>query len=361
MIGSRASTSGFQLNLDVAAVVSPRFPSTRYQGSKTKLAEWIESIVAEISFVSALDLFGGTSCVSYLFKRLGKEVTANDALRSNYLIALGLIENESIVLSEDDVKHVTTEHAGETYGTFIHDTFHDIYFTDEENVWLDRAVRNIGAIDDRYKRAMAFFSLFQACIVKRPFNLFHRKNLNLRTRDVKRSFGNKTSWDTPFDTWFRRFAAEANAAVFDNGKKNRAINVDWRAAPVNYDLVYVDTPYMSSRGVGVDFQEFYHFLEGLSDYRAWPDRVDWRKKHRPIAHKKPPWCDPHTIHAEFDAVFSRFKDSCLVVSYRSNGIPTVDELVEILKRYKSSVVVHRRDYQYVLSPTKGQEVLLVAE
>ena len=36
------------------------FPSTRYQGSKRKLLEWIWANVANLEFDSVLDLFGGS-------------------------------------------------------------------------------------------------------------------------------------------------------------------------------------------------------------------------------------------------------------------------------------------------------------
>jgi len=34
----------------------------------------------------------------------------------------------------------------------------------------------------------------------------------------------------------------------------------------NYDLIYLDPPYLNSKGVGVDYSDFYNFLEGLCDY-----------------------------------------------------------------------------------------------
>ena len=37
------------------------------------------------------------------------------------------------------------------------------------------------------KQALAYFALFQSCIIKRPYNLFHRKNLYVRTKEMKRS------------------------------------------------------------------------------------------------------------------------------------------------------------------------------
>ena len=36
------------------------FPSTRYQGSKFKIAEWVWNAICNINFKTALDAFGGT-------------------------------------------------------------------------------------------------------------------------------------------------------------------------------------------------------------------------------------------------------------------------------------------------------------
>ena len=57
---------------------------------------------------------------------------------------------------------------------------------------------------------LARHALNQACLMKRPFNLFHRKNLYIRTANVERQFGNKTTWETPFPTLFTRLVKEAN-------------------------------------------------------------------------------------------------------------------------------------------------------
>ena len=34
-------------------------------------------------------------------------------------------------------------------------------------------IRNIENLDDFYKRTLAYYALFQSCIIKRPYNLFH--------------------------------------------------------------------------------------------------------------------------------------------------------------------------------------------
>ncbi len=244
---------------------------------------------------------------------------------------------------------------------FIQDTFHDIYFTDDENAWVDQTITNIRQISDPHKFALAFFALCQACIIKRPYNLFYRKNLYIRLADVKRSFGNKTTWDRPFDELFGLFSLEANQAIFDNDQKNKAMNFDALDVPGEYDLVYIDTPYISRRAVAVDYYWFYHFLEGLTMYDEWEEHIDQRSKHRRLKPRSSEWTDKKRIHSAFDRLFSRYQDSILVVSYRSDGIPSEEELVSMLKQYKRDVrVEHFGNYKYVLSKnSESKEILLV--
>lgn len=339
----------------------PQFPSTRFQGSKAKLVDWIWDSIKDLKFDTALDAFGGTAAIAHLFKRKGKATTYNDSLRFNYLIGLALIENNTHLLSDGDVEWLLERHPDVDYPSMIHSLFKDIYYTDEENAWLDQTVTNIRHISDPYKHALAYFALFQACIIKRPFNLFHRKNLYLRFNNVKRSFGNKTSWDRPFAHWFRQFVTEANQAVFDNGRANKAFNLDPVDLPGRFDLVYIDTPYISSKGVGVDYLHFYHFLEGLTIYDQWPNRIDYIKKHLPLKATKSEWVDKNRIFDAFRKLFDRYQDSILVVSYRDNGIPSEQELFELLRSYKQDVIeVKKKNYKYVLSKYSSSELLFIA-
>ena len=195
-----------------------RFPSTRYQGSKQKFIDWIWFRVKDLNFASCLDAFGGTGCFAYRAKQERKNVTYNDILPFNSLIGKALIENQGTLLSEKDVSWLLDDEPTKGTPTFIEDTFHDVYYTDEENRWLDRVTYKIRSMQDHYKQAMAYFAIFQSCIIKRPYNLFHRKNLYVRLQEVNRSFGNKKTWDTPFPVHFKKFVNEINAASFDSGK-----------------------------------------------------------------------------------------------------------------------------------------------
>lgn len=339
-----------------------KFPSTRYQGSKAKLANWIWDKISALHFDSCLDAFGGTGAIAYRLKQANKQVTYNDQLRFNYWIGRALIENSNIQLTRGEVDGILTAH-DIPYPSLIADTFADIYFTDDENRWLDQVIANIHRLENEYKKSLAFFALAQACIIKRPYNLFHRKNLYIRTAEVKRSFGNKTSWDRPFEDWFRQFAEEANLAVFDNGKANKALNQDALDIEGDFDLVYLDPPYISAKGVGVDYRDFYHFLEGIAQYENWLDQIDMTSKHRRLLSQPNDWTNRRRIYAAFERAFDKYADSILAVSYRSDGIPSESELIRLLKQFKSNVRIERyHNYQYALSKNKtSSEILLIGQ
>lgn len=351
-----------QLMLDLPGIETEFIPSTRYQGSKAKLIQWIWEHIQGLSFDTVLDAFGGTGVVGYWLKQKGKQVTYNDTLRFNYLVGLALIENNTTHLAAEDVDGLLSRQPGREYCTFIADTFKGIYYTDEENRWLDLVVQNIALLSDPYERALAYYALFQACLVKRPFNLFHRKNLYLRFADVERSFGNKTTWDTPFEVHFRAFVDEVNALVVDNGRANQTLNEDACDVEGDYDLVYIDPPYISGRGVGVDYHHFYHFLEGLARYEEWPTLVDYHSKHRRMKRVYNLWVDAAAIHGAFARLLDRFRDAVLVISYRADGIPSIADLEKMVRQVKRRVRVRTLDsYQYVLSTRQTAEVLIIGE
>lgn len=337
------------------------FPSTRYQGSKRTLVDWIWENVCQLQFDSVLDVFGGTGAVSHMFKNGGKQVIYNDLLAFNWNIGLALIENSEQTLTDEEIGLVVQPQPGMNYPTFIQETFKDIYFTDNENSWLDYVVYNIDhLLENPYKQALARFALFQACIIKRPYNLFHRANLYMRTAKVQRSFGNKTTWDTPFETHFRNFIKEANAAVFNNGRSNQAVQVDAFSAPTGCDLVYIDPPYLNRKGVGVDYRDFYHFLEGLVDYENWEAMIDPHSKHRRLQPQKSAWTNAETIADAFEQLIDQHRKSIVVISYRDDGIPSKTQLMDMLRQHHKQVYEAAQPKKYALAHGKSHELLLIA-
>ena len=335
-------------------------PATRYQGSKRKLLDWLWSILHDLEFETALDAFSGTASVGYLLKTQGKRVTCNDLLRANEQVAIALVENDRTPLPDAEADRLLNTRSA-SCPSFIAETFSDIYFTDAENAWLDAMQAQIAAVGNRFHRAVAWYALFQAAIAKRPYNLFHRRNLYMRTADVERSFGNKRTWDRPFAEHWRAYVDQANAALIDGGGSCTCVRGDAAEVECAFDLVYIDPPYVNGRGVGVDYAHFYHFLEGLLDYENWSMRIDWRSKHRRMQVEPSAWTDPKRIGGAFERLFERFADAVIVVSYRSDGTPSIDELRALLARFKPRVeVFERARYQYALSTNRSSgEVVLV--
>lgn len=344
------------------SIVRSAFPSTRYQGSKRKLAPVIADHLLRHSFHSALDAFGGTGAIAYALKQAGKHVTYNDIMKFNHQIGLALIENDSVRLTEEDLAFVQERHGDLQYEDFIERTFDGIYFTREENRWLDIVCPNISRISCRYRRALAWFAVFQSAMIKRPYNLFHRGNLSMRLSKVQRTFGNKTTWDRPFAFYFDRFARQANHAVADSGGICRALCVDAAQLDPSFDLVYLDTPYIKRSGLGIDYQDFYHFLEGMVRYAEWPTLLDTRYKHLPLRKQAVhPWHNANQILQAFRKLLERFSSSIIGISYRSDGIPSIDQLHNLLKSVKQRVqVIELSTYRYVLSPNReAKEILLI--
>lgn len=155
----------------------------------------------------------------------------------------------------------------------------------------------------------------------------------------------------------------ANRAVFDNQRENQTYCSDIFDLKIHsaIDLVYIDTPYISKKGFGVNYFEFYHCLEGLTDYNNWVKKIDYKSKHKRMINEENIWCDKKRITIAFERLLNKYKDSIIVVSYRDDGIPLGSELEEILRNIKDSVEIKKIDYKYVLSNEQSKEILLIGK
>lgn len=350
-------------------------PTTRYQGSKRKILPWIYDCVKDVEFNTVLDAFGGSGMVSCLFKHMGKCVTYNDLFHFNYIIGKSIIENNKVNLTETDVEYLIGDNSF-TNG-FIADTFQNIYFLDEENRWLDMVINKIERLSDFYsppqvfyKKAIAYNALFQACLAKRPYNLFHRKNLDMRTRNVVRGFGNKTTWDKPFPDHFRAFVKEINQAVFKSDVMCKVICQDVFAIKANhYDLVYLDPPYLKkgTSNESSNYLRCYHFLEGIANYSEWDNLIDRDSANKRIKKDYAPnYFNLTDAHATFERLIKKFRKSIIVLSYRYGGTPTIDELSNMMLKYKDHLDIYDRHYKYALNKQNenaalNREYLLIGQ
>lgn len=346
------------LSVQRAKDLIPSFPTTRYYGSKKRLLPWLYENLKDIPFRSVLDGFGGTASVSLLFKAMGKDVTFNDALMSNVISAKALL-SDRISMSEHDFLSFFAS-IEPTQG-FISKTFRGKYYLDFENEWLDGAIQTI-MLETEENRNIFLYCLFQACLQKRPFNLFHRANLNLRITKVSQSFGNQKTWDTPFIDLTRRAFLELKKANIPPLSTHTILEpTDVSELENGFDLVYLDPPYINQKNNGDDYLKRYHFLEGLSNYDEWASLID--PNYRTLQFKKQSHTSEWNHKSYFkDRLFNlieHHKDSIVVLSYVDNAYPSLDELEPFFKDTFKNYKVVSQGLPHALSKGKKNELLFI--
>lgn len=342
-----------------------KIPSTRYSGSKRRFLTWIWENVSDIKFDSALDVFGGTASVSLLFKQKGKRVHYNDILSFNQIIGTAIITNSKTIVTESDLEKVFNSKLVSRKKT-IQRFYTNTFYLEEENIWLDNFIQKVATVEDKFKRAIILSALFQACLSKRPYNLFHRANLNMRTNDVKRNFGNKTTWEKPFEELIKKFVAEYNQAVFDNGKKNKVIGgYNALYCPNGVDLVYLDPPYFSNTQTsGLNYLYYYNFLEGIANYNKWEDLIIDSQTNIPKLKEKKAiqnFTSKEQITNSIEKLIERFQDNIIVMSYLDEGIPDKQTIKNLFRKYGKNVTVKEKQHKYALSKNSKNELLFIAK
>ena len=66
------------------------------------------------------------------------------------------------------------------------------------------------------------------------------------------------------------------------------------------------------------------------------------------------------ILSSFNKLFEHFRDSIIVLSYQSDGIPSRDEILTLLGNFEKEVNVFSRPHRYVLSSQPKEELLFIA-
>lgn len=370
MISSKSTTrSGEDIlirNYDLDQLIIPseasylkqsnKYPSTRYMGSKEKMLPYIASVADTLNFSSVVDLFSGSGTVSYLFKAMGKKVISNDFMTFSSFFAKSMIENSTTTLSRQSLEKVmetNTENDG-----FVESTFKGLYFSDEDNLFIDTVRANLKLIDDEYEYAIIVAALVRACMKKRPRGIFTYTGdrYNDGRRDLQMSLQEQ----------FVEAVRDINKAVFDNGKSNRSYNQNALTFDKTADLIYMDPPYFSKHSDN-DYVRRYHFVEGIA--RDWSGvSIQQNTKTKKFKNYVTPFSTLEGTYTAFKELFHKYRSKKILLSYSSNSLPTKEELLKMLSKEFSSVKLYSVDYRYSFaSQTKNmkrnqvKEYLFVAE
>lgn len=311
------------------------YPPTRFMGSKSKLLSEIWSVASQFNVDTVVDLFSGSGIVGYMFKAQGKSVISNDYMAMSATFTKAMIENNTVTLPLEEAERLLVTHKESDH--FVSTKFKGLYYTDEENDLIDTLRTNIAAIRDPYKHAIAMTALIRACTKKRPRGIFtytgHRYDDG--RKDLKKSLAEQ----------FLDAVEAVNSAVFDNGKVNRSKRGDAMDLRVEQaDLVYIDPPYYSPLSDN-EYVRRYHFVEGLA--RDWKGvEIQENTQTKKFKSYPTPFSTRKGAADAFDRLFKKFANSILIVSYSSNSLPTQDEMVAIMAKYKKHVEVIPIDYKY---------------
>lgn len=312
-----------------------KYPPTRFMGSKNKLLSEIWSVASQFKFENSVDLFSGSGIVGYMLKSQGKEVLSNDYMTFSSTFTKAMVENNETLLEASEVIALLSKN--EPVDNFVSTKFKGLYFTEEENHLIDILRANIKALKNPYKRAIAMSALVRACFKKRPRGIF--------TYVGHRYDDGRKDLQMSFQSQFIEAVESINAAIFSNGKQNKSRNGDAMTMhSLEGGLVYIDPPYFSPLSDN-EYVRRYHFVEGLA--RDWKGvEIQEHTLTKKFKSYPTPFSSRKGAAEAFDLLFKKFQNNVLIVSYSSNSLPTLDEMVAIMARHKKHVEVVPVDYKY---------------
>lgn len=310
------------------------YPTVNYIGNKEKIANWISSLIPTDA-TSFFDAFCGGCSVGYMAKEKGLTVYANDILRINYYIAQALIENPNKMLDTKDIAKIFN---GTPIEGFMFENFANQYYFPDECKELDMIRENINKVKGKYKQALAYTLMRRAMIRKMPYSRFTikwEKVVELRDEELSYAkYGRRRHYhNQSFQFHFEDNLKEYNEAVFDNGKKNKAYNLDVYDAirEVDADVIYLDPPYAGTMN---DYFGFYGLLDAyIKGHNVNPFDNNF--------------VDKNTIIEQFEGLFSKLKKyKYWMLSYNSRSKPSKEELFGLLSKYSNNVEVYEMPYAY---------------
>lgn len=317
----------------------------RYIGSKVNLLTEIEKFINEnVKDDSSIftDLFSGTGSVAEYFKK-DYEVNSNDFLYFSYVLQKAKIVNNSIPTFEglkdleinEPLSYLENKEyeIDETY--FI--THNYSPYSDSERMYL--SIENASRIDfirqsirdwkaQNVITELEYFYLLAVLIEAVPYvsNISGTYGAYLKHWD-KRSLGT---------------ISLKPITVTNNFKLNKSFNLDSNELikTLRGDILYLDTPYNSRQYV-----TNYHLLETVAMY-DYPE-VYGKTGLRPYENQKSKFCSKKEAYTAYEELIKFAKHKHIVISYSTDGILSIDQLVKILTKHglKSSLRVKKISYR----------------
>lgn len=328
-----------------------QFPMTQYHGSKRRLVNWILAHTPDCT--SLLDAFSGSGIVAYAYKQQGKRVIANDFLTSSYYFAKATVENNHVRLSDGEIERLLAPNPYRQ--PYVEKYYAGVLYPAEECRFLDNLYANINDLDDPYKRSIALAAAVRTCVYKMPGGKF-RPNL-LPYRSPAHPY-HKPKFRQPIEDVYRSFLLAYNAAVFDNGQPNQALNADVLdiISTIQVDVAYFDPPY---GGSDYDYLRDYFFVELYTRHYGRIHEFSGEVR-RYEESRRSGFSFVRKVCSSLQVLFERARHIPVwIVSYNNRSRPSKQELVSLIRIYREKITIAEREYTYKSGNNHGLREYLV--
>lgn len=330
----------------------------RYLGNKTRMLENIDSVILDNNITEGVfcDLFAGSGSVGDYFKERF-QIISNDFLHSLSIINKAKLENKDIPLFRDFIKKYDIDPF--TYfnnKTYVSDTQFFItnnyspkgnrqFFTENNAIKID-GIR------------IEIEKLYKDFIIDLKERNFLIASLIESVMGVSNTTGTYEAYLKKWDNRaLKNFELQPinirkTKKIFDNAIYNKDSNELLRK--ITGDVLYIDPPYTIT-----DYNSAYHVLESISKY-DYPTigGITGRRKE---TIKKSKYTKKKQALINFEDLFRQANFNHILVSYSTQGLVSIDELVELAKKFavNNEVKVYEfpfREYKNIRSSQKGEDL-----
>ena len=330
----------------------------RYLGNKTRMLENINSVILDNNITEGVfcDLFAGSGSVGDYFKERF-QIISNDFLHSLSIVNKAKLENKDVPSFKDFIKK---------YGVDPFTYFNNkIYISDSQffitNNYSPKGNRQFFTEKNATKIdgiRIEIEKLYKDFII----NLKERNFLIASLIESVMGVSNTTgTYEAYLKNWDNRALKEFELQPINIRKTNKIFNntiynkdSNELLRRITGDVLYIDPPYTVT-----DYNSAYHVLESISKY-DYPTIGGITGRRKEIT-KKSKYTKKKQALINFEDLFRQANFNHILVSYSTQGLVSVDELVELAKRFaiNNEVKVYEfpfREYKNIRSSQKGDNL-----
>ncbi len=330
----------------------------RYLGNKTRMLENINSVILDNNITEGVfcDLFAGSGSVGDYFKERF-QIISNDFLHSLSIVNKAKLENKDVPSFKDFIKK---------YGVDPFTYFNNkIYISDSQffitNNYSPKGNRQFFTEKNATKIdgiRIEIEKLYKDFIIDLKERNFLIASLIESVMGVSNTTG---TYEAYLKNWDNRALKEFELQPINIRKTNKIFNntiynkdSNELLRRITGDVLYIDPPYTVT-----DYNSAYHVLESISKY-DYPTIGGITGRRKEIT-KKSKYTKKKQALINFEDLFRQANFNHILVSYSTQGLVSVDELVELAKRFaiNNEVKVYEfpfREYKNIRSSQKGDNL-----